>query len=74
MGASASSTDKYGNPVLYTFGGIVVQPYWLIIVELVVIQFLQRLYSRYACWRKEDDKTWYIALEIVALGEEKAGE
>jgi hypothetical protein len=59
---------------LYTFNGINVQPYWLIIVELILIQSMQRLYSRFACKKEQMKKTWYIALEISVLGEEKAGE
>jgi hypothetical protein len=74
MGTNSSSTAQNGNSVLYTFNGINVQPYWLIIVELILIQTMQRLYSRYACWKDERKKTWYIALEIAVLGEERAGE
>jgi hypothetical protein len=74
MGSNSSSTAQTGNPVLYTLGGFAIQPYWLIIVQLVVIQILQRLYSKYACWKSEQNKTWYIALEIAVLGEERAGE
>jgi hypothetical protein len=74
MGSNSSSTEQTGNPVLYTFNGITVQPYWLIIVQLVVIQILQRLYSRLALWKSRNNRTWYIALEIAVLGEERAGE
>jgi hypothetical protein len=73
MGSSSSSTQQNGNPLLYAFNGFPIQPYWLIIVQLIVIQMLQRLYSRYACWIKNANRSWYIALEIAALGE-KAGE
>ena len=69
MGANSSSTEQHGNPVLYTFGGITVQPYWLIIVQLIVIQFLQRLYSRFSHWNDKEKQTWFTALEIAVLGE-----
>ena len=74
MGSNSSSTEQHANAVLYTFNGITVQPYWLIIVQLVVIQFLQRLYSKYACVKDETKKSWYIALEIAVLGKERTSE
>ena len=64
MGSNSSAYQEYGNPVLNTFGGFIVQPYWLIIVQLIVIQTLQRLHSKFKCW---GEKTWYIALEIAVL-------
>lgn len=73
MGSNSSSTQQPGNPILYTFGGITIQPYWLIIVQLIVVQLLQRLYSRYFCCINEEKRTWFIALEIAVLGE-RAGE
>lgn len=60
--------------MLYTFGGIIVQPYWLIIVQLLVIQSLQRFYSKFNCIGKKENKTWYIGLEILVLGVKRAGE
>ncbi len=73
MGSNSSSTEQSGNPVLYTFDGFAIQPYWLIIVQLVVIQMLQRLYSKFRCWGDQEHKSWYISLEIAVL-KDKASE
>ena len=70
---SSSSTEQRGNPILYTSVGYTIQPYWLIIVELIFIQSLQRLYNKFTCLRKPKDRSWYIPLEILVL-EEKIGD
>lgn len=57
-----------GNPVLNDYLGFPVQPYWFIIIQLLIIQLLQRLYSRFRCW-KTDKRTLYLPLEIAILGE-----
>lgn len=69
MGASSSSTEQHANPILYTFSGATVQPYWLIVVDLILLQILQRLYNRYTLLRNKHRRTWYISLEIAFLGE-----
>ena len=66
MGANSSATVGHGNPVLYTFTGFAIEPYWLIIIQLLVIQMLQRLYSRFSPL-KGHKKTWHIPLEIRVL-------
>ncbi|CAF4064207.1 unnamed protein product [Adineta steineri] len=45
MSSSSSSYQQYGNPVLYTFVGFTLQPYWLIIAEMLFLQALQRINS-----------------------------
>ena len=72
MGATYSDLVERGNPVLAHFSGFIVQPYWLIIVQLIVIQMLQRIYTKFAPWEKEERKTFLIALELICLGEEKS--
>ena len=51
------------NPVLSTFPAdeINIQPYWLVVLQLLVSQFSQRIwhYIRY--------KTWFTTLEIAGL-------
>ena len=69
MGTNSSSTQQNGNPVLYTFSSITIQPYWLIIVQLIVVQILQRLYNRFTPFRDKHRRTWYISLEIAVLKE-----
>ena len=49
MGANSTTYQQNGNPVLLTYLGFPVQPYWLIIAQLLIIQFLQRLFSRIMC-------------------------
>ena len=72
MGSNSSAMAEAGNPVLNYFLGFPVQPYWLIILQLLIIQLLQRSYSRFACW-KGDKRTLYLPLELLILGE-KAGD
>ena len=71
MSADNSSLALQGNPVLYSFIGFTIQPYWLIIIELGLIQFLQRLYSRFAPCRTKEEKTWFIPLELAVIGAEE---
>lgn len=69
-----NSSDQFSNPVLYHFIGYQLQPYWLFIVQLIIIQILLRLYSliESACKRKK--KHIYIALELTILGQKRTGE
>ena len=57
MGSNSSTIAQAGNPVLSTFGGFAIQPYWLIIVQLITIQLMQRLYSKFVCWVKEEKQS-----------------
>ena len=68
MGSGSSSYAQHGNPVLVTFGGYTIQPYWLIIVQLLFIQTLQRIYSLLESTCKKEKKHIYIALEIAVMG------
>lgn len=73
MSANNSSTE-YSNPVLYNFIGYQLQPYWLFIVQLLVIQILMRLYSLIESSCKKKKKHIYIAIELSILGQERTGE
>lgn len=73
MGTTVSNYKSYGNPVLGTFATFEVQPYWLIIVELLFLQLLQRLYSLIESACKKKKKHIYIAVELSILGEKRTG-
>ena len=60
---SNSSETQLGNPLLYSLpsGRRTLQPYWLIICQLIFIQFCQRLWNR---WKY---KTWFLQFEIIFM-------
>jgi len=51
------------NPLLSTFPAneINIQPYWIVILELIVLQFCQRI------WHHFTYNTWFTTLEIAGL-------
>ncbi|CAF0856758.1 unnamed protein product [Adineta steineri] len=73
MSSNSSSYQQYGNPVLYTFVGFTLQPYWLIIAEMLFLQALQRINSLIGTACKKQKKHVYIALEITILGPKRTG-
>ncbi|CAF4508329.1 unnamed protein product, partial [Rotaria socialis] len=68
MGSNSSAYAQHGNPVLSSFGGFIIQPYWLIVLELLFLQFLQRLNSLIESACKGKKKHIYITLEIALIG------
>lgn len=73
MGLTYSHLVAHGNPVLNYFGGYVVQPYWIIIVQLLFIQMLQRLHSKYGHFKEKEQRNILLPLEVLFLGKEKLG-
>jgi hypothetical protein len=73
MSSNSSSDQQYINPVLPIFVGTTIQPYWLIIVELLFLQVLLRTNSLIESACKKKKKHIYIALEISILGPERTG-
>lgn len=73
MGSNSSYYQQNGNPVLASFGGFNVQPYWLVVVELLFLQLLQRLYSLIESSCKKEKKHIYIAVEISLMGPKDTG-
>ncbi|UJR10993.1 hypothetical protein I4U23_015177 [Adineta vaga] len=73
MGTTSSYYKTIGNPVLGNFISFEIQPYWLIIVELLFLQLLQRLYSLIDSACKKKKKHIYIALELSILGTKRTG-
>ena len=74
MSSNSSSSQQYANPVLFNFVGFQVQPYWLIVVDLLFLQLLQRIYSLIESVCKKKKKNIYIALEVTILGHRRTGE
>ena len=60
---SNSSQTELGNPLLYSLpaGRRTLEPYWVIIGQMILIQFCQRL------WNRVRYKTWFLQLEIVIM-------
>ncbi|CAF1094335.1 unnamed protein product [Rotaria magnacalcarata] len=73
MGSNSSSYAEHGNPVLSSFGGFIIQPYWLIVLELLFLQLLQRLNSLIESACKGKKKHIYITLEIALIGPTQTG-
>ncbi|CAF3327568.1 unnamed protein product [Rotaria socialis] len=61
MDGNASLANQPGNSLLYNYSGLRVEPYWLAILQLFVIQCLERLYNRFAPCRKPND--WNTDIE-----------
>ncbi|CAF1430888.1 unnamed protein product [Adineta steineri] len=63
MSNSYNSSALSINPVLGTFpaGNINIQPYWIVVLQLIFVQFLQRI------WNYFQYKTCFTTLEIAGL-------
>jgi len=63
MSNSYNNTGMVVNPILGTFppDEINIQPYWLVVLQLLVSQLCQRI------WHYVRYKTWFTTLEIAGL-------
>jgi hypothetical protein len=63
MSNNYNSSAMNVNPILSTLPAdqINIQPYWIVVLELVVLQFCQRI------WHHFKYKTWFTTLEIAGL-------
>jgi hypothetical protein len=63
MSNSYNSSSVSVNPLLSTFpvDEINIQPYWIVVLELIVLQLFQRI------WHHFKYNTWFTTLEIAGL-------
>jgi hypothetical protein len=52
------SNNTNGNPLLYSLGNVILQPYWLVIVQLLIFHGLQR------CWNLVQYGLWFVTFEM----------
>jgi hypothetical protein len=66
--SNITTTNNFGNPLLYQFpeSELIVQPYWILVLQLLFIQFLSRL------WNRCKYNTWFTAVEAYFVNYDKS--